>query len=253
MQNYYNICTFTNIFVLLRQFLGFVMVILAIETSSPICSAAILKDQMVLDARISTACSNHAVMLPTMVDELMHSHPHTTIQAIALAEGPGSYTGLRIGTSLAKGLAYGMGIPMVGIGTLRILAEQVIQTHSDLPQDALLCPMLDARRMEVYTALYDIHGQEISKVEAKIIDSTSYQDRLAKQPIFFFGDGAEKCKQVLQHPHAHFMDDIQLDARYMGGLAETKLAAGAKADVAYFCPFYLKDFVAAPSHIKGLK
>ena len=222
------------------------MKILAIETSTKVCSAAFLKDGEVIAFRINKEDGNHASLLPRFVDELTHEHPDFQIDAVALSEGPGSYTGLRIGTSLAKGLAYGKQVPLVTVPTLQILAAGV-------EGEGVRCPMIDARRMEVYTALFKEDGTPMSEVRAMVIDGKSFEKELEQGRVVFCGDGAEKCKGVIRHENAVFAEGIVPDARNMGRLAEAKLQKGETADLAYFEPFYLKEFVAAPSHVKGLR
>jgi tRNA threonylcarbamoyladenosine biosynthesis protein TsaB len=173
-----------------------------------------------------------------------------TIDAVALSQGPGSYTGLRIGASLAKGLCYGLNIPLIPVDTLQILCAAALAQQ--LPQDAVLCPMLDARRMEVYTSIYTRECARMRDIEAKIIDEHAFEAELAEQAICFFGNGAAKCKEVIQSPNAYFIDNVLPQAQYMGTLAEQLPQLDIK-QVAYYEPFYLKEFVAAPSHIKGLE
>ena len=174
------------------------------------------------------------------------------IDAVALSAGPGSYTGLRIGTSLCKGLAYGRNIPMVAVPTLDILTEALLEKTQEYA-GSLLCPMLDARRMEVYTALYESDGRQIRNVEAKVIDGESFADIAPDKQMVFFGNGAMKCGGVIRRENSKFVPDIVPLARAMWRLATERLQRGETVDIAYFEPFYLKDFVAAPSHVKGLK
>lgn len=195
--------------------------------------------------------ANHASLLPRFVDELLQESQGLSVDAIALSEGPGSYTGLRIGTSLAKGLAYGWNVPIVAVPTLSVLVAAAVQQAS-IAHDARLVPMLDARRMEVYTAVYDAEQHPLTDVEAKIIQADSFADWLGQSPVCFFGDGAAKCQTVIQHPNACFLCDILPDARWMQPIAQSLLDEGKTVDIAYFEPFYLKEFVAAPSHVKGL-
>jgi tRNA threonylcarbamoyladenosine biosynthesis protein TsaB len=175
-----------------------------------------------------------------------------SIDAVALSQGPGSYTGLRIGTSIAKGICYGMNIPLIPIDTLRILSAAV-QDFPMIERNSWLCPMIDARRMEVYTAFYHANTLErLNEIESKIIDNTAFEEHLGNHEIYLFGNGAAKCKEVILSPHAHFIDDIVPRAIYMGMLLENAPSLDAK-QMAYYEPFYLKEFVPAPSHIKGLK
>ena len=232
------------------------MTLLNIETSTSSCSAAISIDGVAVASRANLVNANHASELPVFVDQLLEEAKVNAWQldAVALSQGPGSYTGLRIGTSLAKGICYGLNIPLIPIDTLQVLCASA--TMHTIPEGALLCPMLDARRMEVYTALYELESnklQVVSTVESKIIDEQSFADELAKQPIYFLGNGAAKCREFITHPNAHFIDNIVPQAQYMGQLAEMQSNIQDVKQMAYYEPFYLKEFVAAPSHVKGLK
>lgn len=245
------------------------MIILNIETSTDACSAALTEDGkvMVLDGekmcRLEKEKSEHARQLALMVDNLLgrlqaarglaevsRKTRTTLVDAIAVSEGPGSYTGLRIGASLAKGLAYGMGIPLVAVPTLAILAEAAKESGKEYD---LIRPMLDARRMEVYTQLFNKEGKRLSDVEAKVVDETSFAEELAQQRVLLLGNGAEKCKSVLLSQNAQWADGVTVDAAYMGRLAEEKLQKEETVDVAYWTPFYLKEFEAKKSVVKGLK
>lgn len=229
------------------------MTILCIETSTSCCSAAICQDGVVLASRANLSGANHASELPVFIEQLLSEARANQwhIDAVALSQGPGSYTGLRIGTSVAKGLCYGMNIPLIPLDTLQILCATLL--HTTPVTSALLSPMLDARRMEVYTAMYDPTTlQPITQVVAKVIDEQSFAEELKDKHIYFFGNGAEKCQSVITSPNAHFIADIVPQAQYMGALAEHAALLDVK-QMAYFEPFYLKDFVPAPSHIKGLQ
>ena len=175
------------------------------------------------------------------------------LDAVAFSEGPGSYTGLRIGASTAKGICYGLNIPLIPINTLQILCNAVDNRYLIGGQNILLCPMIDARRMEVYTALYNPSTlQPLTDITAQVIDEHSFADQLKENKIYFFGNGAAKCQSVITSPNAVFIPDIVPQACYMGLLAERSTPLDVK-QMAYYEPFYLKEFVAAPSHIKGLK
>lgn len=162
-----------------------------------------------------------------------------------MSQGPGSYTGLRIGVSMAKGICYARGLKLIAVPTLELLCVPVLLYQEDLPEDALLCPMIDARRMEVYAALYDRALRPVRAIGADIVDESTYQDFLNERPVYFLGDGAEKCKTGITHPNAHFLPDVMPLARNMGPLAEKAFVLGRFEDVAYFEPFYLKEFVAS--------
>ena len=232
------------------------MTILCIETSTNICSAAVCVDGVPVDERISREGGNHAKLLPSFVEQLLRSaaEQHRSIEAVAVSAGPGSYTGLRIGTSTAKGLCYGLQVPLVAVPTLQILSAAAIAAHTVDP-DGILCPMLDARRMEVYTALYDSALKPLTEVRAVVVENEqSLSGRDAT--TYYFGDGAAKCAHLLPEPQWHYIADVVPEAKHMGVLAEKRLADGqgmTAAQMAYYEPFYLKEFVAAQSHVKGLK
>lgn len=232
------------------------MTILNIETSTTCCSAAITIDGKPVASVEQLANANHASQLPVFIQQLLHEANVNDwhLDAVALSQGPGSYTGLRIGASTAKGICYGWNIPLIPVDTLQVLCASV--PSGVLPDNALLCPMLDARRMEVYTALYQQQGTQlstISEVQAMIIDANAFAQTLAQQPVYFFGNGAAKCQSVITHPNAHFVDNVVPQAQCMGLLAEMQPNSLDVKQMAYYEPFYLKEFVAAPSHIKGLK
>ena len=232
------------------------MTILNIETSTTCCSAAITIDGKPVASVEQLANANHASQLPVFIQQLLHEANANGwhLDAVALSQGPGSYTGLRIGASTAKGICYGLNIPLIPVDTLQVLCASV--PSGMLPNNALLCPMLDARRMEVYTALYQQQGTQlstISEVQAMIIDADTFAQTLAHQPVYFFGNGAAKCQSVITHPNAHFVDNVVPQAQCMGLLAEMQPNSLDVKQMAYYEPFYLKEFVAAPSHIKGLK
>lgn len=234
------------------------MVILNIETSTSCCSTSISIDGVSVASRSNLEGANHASELPVFIEQLLSEAKRNDWQldAVALSQGPGSYTGLRIGASIAKGICYGLNIPLIPVDTLQVLCACAIQsTDQEWKKNAVLCPMIDARRMEVYTAMYQLNDlQRKGEVEAKIIDEQSFADTLAQQPMYFFGNGADKCRQVLTSGNAYFINGIVPDAQYMGQLAEQLTAQMLDIkQVAYYEPFYLKEFVAAPSHIKGLE
>ena len=221
--------------------------ILHIETSTSACSVAVSEDGQNVFTKEDLNGPSHAVLLGVFVDEALsfadsHAMP---IDAVAVSCGPGSYTGLRIGVSMAKGVCYGRNIPLIGLPTLKVQCVPVLLYHDELPDDALLCPMIDARRMEVYAAIYDRALKPVRDIAADIVDENSYTEFLDQHPVYFFGDGAEKCKGKITHPNAHFIDDIRPLAKMMVPLAEKAVAEKDFKDVAYFEPFYLKEFVAA--------
>ena len=189
----------------------------------------------------------HAEKLVVYIDEALAAAglKPTDLDAVCVSGGPGSYTGLRIGVSAAKGLCYGAGIPLLTVGSLESMAHWAkAGFDQDLKDIALLCPMIDARRMEVYSQVFDASLNEVAPVSATIVDEQSFASDLEKGSVAFFGDGAAKCKEVINHPNAVFLDGFNPSARGMIALAESKFAAKRFEDVAYFEPYYLKDFVA---------
>ena len=220
--------------------------ILYLETSSKVCSVAVTEDAHVIFEQADFEGPNHATRCGVFVEEALsfiesHAIP---LDAVAVSEGPGSYTGLRIGVSMAKGVAYGRGVPLVAVPTLELMCVPLLLYRDDIPEDALFVPMIDARRMEVYAAVYDRALKTLRSVGADIVDTGTYAQWLDLGPVYFFGDGAAKCKDVIIHPNAHFIDDIYPLAKHMYPLAARALSKNETVDVAYFEPFYLKDFVA---------
>ncbi len=219
--------------------------ILHIETSTNVCSVAVSEDGQCIFSKEDFNGPNHAVVLGSFVDEALsfadsHAIP---VDAVAVSSGPGSYTGLRIGVSMAKGICYGHGIKLLSVPTLKLMCVPILLREM-IEDAALLCPMLDARRMEVYAAIFDRSLREIRPTQADIVDENTYKVLLDRQPIYFFGNGAEKCKEVIRHPNARFLADIHPLAKWMMPFAEKKMMNGEYEDVAYFVPYYLKDFVA---------
>lgn len=222
--------------------------ILHIETSAKNCSVALSQDGRLLFHKVDTAGSSHSVQLGLFVDEAlsMAERVGQRLHAVAVSSGPGSYTGLRIGVSMAKGLCYGLNIPLLSVPTLDLLADEVRRTKQ-LPANALICPLVDARRMEVYTALYDAEGTMLHPVSAVVVDENTFARDLETHPIWFVGDGAEKCRSIIGGENADFDGQIVPLASSMLPLAEKKYQEQTFEDVAYFEPFYLKDFVATVS------
>lgn len=219
--------------------------ILHIETSTTVCSVAISQDAHNIFVKEDFNGPSHNVLLGVFIDEALSFVDSCGIplDAVSVSCGPGSYTGLRIGVSMAKGICYGRDLPLIGIPTLEVLSVPVLLYH-EMPDDALLCPMIDARRMEVYAAVYDRALNIKRDISADIVDETTYQEFLEKQQVYFFGNGAAKCKEQIRHPNARFIDDINPLAKMMSPLAEKAFADKSFKDVAYFEPFYLKEFIA---------
>ena len=219
--------------------------ILHIETSTVVCSVAVSEDSQVIFEQQDHSGPNHAERLGTMVDEALSFTDNHAIpfDAVAVSCGPGSYTGLRIGVSMAKGICYGRDLKLIGVPTLELLCVPILLR--EIPEeDALLCPMLDARRMEVYAGIYDRALKPVREIRADIVTVDTYQDYLNQHPVYFFGNGAAKCMETINHPNAHLIEGIEPLAKWMQPLAERRLLNGQTEDVAYFVPYYLKDFVA---------
>ncbi len=225
--------------------------ILNIETSTEVCSVSLAQNGRTLFIRESTEGFNHSGSLTVFIEELfkVNNIQAKSIDAVAVSKGPGSYTGLRIGVSVAKGLCYGLGIPLISVSSLEILgiytamhSEKFHQNKNGKP--LLFCPMIDARRMEVYTALYNAKGEEIRPVSAEIIDENFLKELFDTNHILFFGNGAEKCKNMINHQNAVFAGPFNTSSEFMAILTQEKFSKKQFEDVAYFEPFYLKNFVA---------
>jgi tRNA threonylcarbamoyladenosine biosynthesis protein TsaB len=219
--------------------------ILHIDTSTDVCSVAVSEDSHVIFEQEDHTGPNHAERLGTFVDEALSFTDNHAIpfDAVAVSGGPGSYTGLRIGVSMAKGICYALQLKLVSVPTLQLLCVPVLLREM-VEDDALLCPMIDARRMEVYAAVFDRALNEIRPTGADIVDADTYREWLDRRPVYFFGNGAAKCMETIHHPNARFIDGIEPLAKWMQPLAERRLLNGEVEDTAYYVPFYLKDFVA---------
>ena len=219
--------------------------ILHIETSTDVCSVAVSEDSQVIFQQDDHSGPNHAERLGTMVDEALSFTDNHAIpfDAVAVSCGPGSYTGLRIGVSMAKGICYGRDLKLIAVPTLELLCVPVLLR--EIPEDdALLCPMLDARRMEVYAGIYTRALKAVREIGADVVTAETYKEYLDEHPMYFFGNGAKKCMDTIHHPNAHLIEGIEPLAKWMQPLAERRLLNGQTEDVAYFVPYYLKDFVA---------
>ncbi|MCR4921275.1 MAG: tRNA (adenosine(37)-N6)-threonylcarbamoyltransferase complex dimerization subunit type 1 TsaB [Bacteroidaceae bacterium] len=218
--------------------------ILHIETSTSVCSVALSQDGAVLCHSEDMEGPSHAVSCGKFVQEaLSFAESHAIpLDAVAVSRGPGSYTGLRIGASMAKGVCYGRRVPLIALPTLEVLCVPVLLYRDDMPDEALLVPMIDARRMEVYSAVYDRALREVRPIAADVVDETTYLPYLERGPVCFFGNGAAKCRETIRHPNALFLPDIHPLARHMCPLAERAVAREEYEDVAYFEPSYLKEY-----------
>lgn len=222
--------------------------ILHIDTSTEACSVAVSQDGQVIFNKEELEGPAHSQLIGGMVDEALSFTDNHAIpfDAVAISSGPGSYTGLRIGVSMAKGVCYARDLHLLSIPTLELMCVPVL-LHEELPDDALLCPMIDARRMEVYTALFTRSLSHVTDTQAVEVSSTSFVTQLEQHPVYFFGNGATKCKKIIAHPNARFIDGVKPVAKWMAPLAEKAHARGEFQDVAYFEPFYLKEFIATKS------
>jgi tRNA threonylcarbamoyladenosine biosynthesis protein TsaB len=225
--------------------------ILCIETATERCSVAVMSSDRVLAVTENNEGNKHASHLTLLIEEALQQAGVSLQQldAIGVSKGPGSYTGLRVGVSTAKGLCYALNKPLIGIPTLQSLAAvgqhqmtELLGTH--ISGNGILLPMLDARRMEVYCAGYDLAGNEVVATEAKIIDETAFANELHNGPVYFMGNGAAKCKAVISHPNAFFIDDVHCSALGMQAYVHKAFENRQFENVAYFEPYYLKDFVA---------
>ena len=220
--------------------------ILHIETSTDVCSVAVSQDGACIFNEEDHSGPNHAVKSGVFIDEALsfidsHLIP---LDAVAVSQGPGSYTGLRIGTSTAKGICYGRNVKLISIPTLQLLCVPILLRETIVEEEALLCPMIDARRMEVYAQVLDRSLHEVRPVQADVVDGDTYKPYLDQHPVYFFGNGAAKCMETIHHPNAHLIEGVEPLAKWMFPLAEKRFLNGQFEDVAYFTPFYLKDFVA---------
>lgn len=232
--------------------------ILHIETAARICSVALANNGSFLCIRESSAPNSHSSQVTLFIEEVFREAgvPLTSVDAVAVSMGPGSYTGLRIGVAAAKGLCYALDRPLIAVETLRAMAYGMSLTPSPSPggRGEYICPMLDAKRMEVYCAIYDRNLEEIMPVEAVIVNEDSFAEYLAKGLVIFGGEGAEKCREVLEHhPNARFISGFETSAKFMVPLAAERFTAGRFENLAYFEPFYLKEFVAGKPRVKGLR
>jgi len=240
--------------------------ILCLETATENCSVALFRDEHLLGIRESSARNVHSSVLTLFIEEITREAgiPLTALDAVAISMGPGSYTGLRIGVATAKGLCYALDKPMIAVSTLQAMAAGILgeltkknSVSADLSAPAsrlLICPMIDARRMEVYCALYDDQCREVEAVRAEIIDPDSFGPILGRGRVVFGGEGAHKCKPALEgHPNALFLDHFSASAQFLIHLATAKFNNLEFENLAYFEPFYLKDFIAGKPSVKGLR
>jgi tRNA threonylcarbamoyladenosine biosynthesis protein TsaB len=222
--------------------------IICLETATNLCSVALCDSAGVISLKESNESKSHASMLTVFIEEILKENGIRAgdVEAIAVSKGPGSYTGLRIGVSVAKGIAYAASIPLIGIETTLsmfwgISGSRMKSQETDM--NTLFCPMLDARRMEVYYTIYDAAGKTIKDISAEIITEDSFSNIPESQKIIFFGDGSAKCKEVVNRTNIHFADDFRISASHMHRPVIQAFNKRHFEDVAYFEPFYLKDFI----------
>jgi tRNA threonylcarbamoyladenosine biosynthesis protein TsaB len=230
------------------------MNVLLIETATQICSVVLATDGKVMSRRESDTPNAHSTCLSVFIDEVL-KESHLTprdLGAVCVSAGPGSYTGLRIGVSTAKGFCYALGIPLLSVPTLLSMAALYYRQHPDY--HGLVCPMIDARRMECYTMIVDSQMNILRETSADVIEQGCFDEWLERGEVTFIGDGAEKTREILGiNINAHFNNKFRLSAEGMLELSEAHLREGKTEDVAYFEPFYLKDFVAKKSVVHGLR
>lgn len=222
--------------------------ILQIETATTCCSVALSENGVVLAFKEENERNIHASKITLFIEDVMlkMGKKFSDLDAVAISKGPGSYTGLRIGVSTAKGLCYALDIPLIAVSTLESMTSHIIDSGNFEERNTLFCPMIDARRLEVFTALYDMNLNIVEEVNAKILDENSYEKYLESHNIVFFGDGSDKCKSFFErHENALF---VKLDnsAIQLTRLALSKFNAGKTENVAYFEPYYLKEYLIKP-------
>jgi len=231
--------------------------ILNIETSTQVCSVSLSVDGKTIGIQESHTKNSHAEQITIFIQQVISKagYGFQDLDAVAVSKGPGSYTGLRIGVSTAKGLCYALDKPLIAISTLEAMALGMNERIADKDlNNTLFCPMIDARRMEVYCAMFDSNIKMVREIKAEIIDENSFANELKTNTLIFGGDGAPKCKEVLSKSQKTiFLDDFLPSSRFMSQLAEQKFNDNNFEDVAYFEPFYLKDFVAGIPRVKGLR
>lgn len=225
--------------------------ILQIETATTVCSVALSENGSVLAYKEVEQRNVHAEVITVFIDGILKEagKQYQDLKAIAVSSGPGSYTGLRIGISVAKGLCFALDIPLIALETLEAMTDGLIAQNS-FNSDVLLCPMIDARRMEVFTAVFDGNGNRIKPTSAEIIDESSFTDLLQTNKMIFFGDGAVKCSEALgENPNVQIISGFLNSARYLTKRVTEKYLANDFEDIAYFEPYYLKDFIAGKKSV----
>ncbi|MBN2773225.1 MAG: tRNA (adenosine(37)-N6)-threonylcarbamoyltransferase complex dimerization subunit type 1 TsaB [Prolixibacteraceae bacterium] len=224
--------------------------ILLLESSTEVCSVALAKDGQLVDLEENREGLNHSELLTSFVETIFirNNISASRLDAVAVSKGPGSYTGLRIGVSAAKGLCYAAGLPLIAISTLESMAKYLINHPEEfqlkVDECTLFCPMIDARRMEVYYSVYSHKGEIKEPVTAKVVTEDTFRDMLNEYKLVLYGNGAQKCKDIIVDKNAVFSEPQKASARFMAEIAEVYFKKQKFEDVAYFEPFYLKDFIA---------
>lgn len=230
--------------------------ILCLETATPVCSVALNDGCCTIALRETERQNAHSEKITNFIREVMEvaKIDYKQLDAVAVSQGPGSYTGLRIGVSTAKGICYAADLPLMAIDTLEAMANGMkMKLGSQIADNDLLIPMIDARRMEVYTSVFDAQLNRINDTAALVIDEHSFEDLCCDHHLWLFGDGAPKLSKLFEnHPNISIVEGFRPSAAYMLPLAEKALREQKFVDVAYFEPFYLKDFIAGKPHVKGL-
>ena len=231
--------------------------ILCLETATPVCSVALNENCCTIAMRETEGQNAHSEKITNFIREVMEvaNIGYSQLDAVAVSKGPGSYTGLRIGVSTAKGICYAADLPLMAIDTLEAMAYGMkAKLGSQITDNDLLIPMIDARRMEVYAAVFDANLHKINDTAALVIDENSFEDLQKEHRLWLFGDGAPKLKKVFENqPNISIIDGFKPSATYMLPLVDKALKEKDFVDVAYFEPFYLKDFVAGKPHVRGLE
>jgi tRNA threonylcarbamoyladenosine biosynthesis protein TsaB len=215
--------------------------LLNIDTATESGSIALSRDEKIAMVMINEDQKDHAAWIHNAIDEMMTQSGHSLkeLDAVAVTAGPGSYTGLRVGMSTAKGLCYALHIPLITESTLKMMAHAALEATQE--KNVLLCPMIDARRMEVFTAVYDANLTEVMKPQPMILNEQSFADIVQQSKVIFFGSGSHKFRNIMQDAHASF-EDVRYNASHLAGLAETSFKAGNFTNLAYAEPVYLKEF-----------
>lgn len=230
--------------------------ILCLETATPVCSVALNESCCTIGLRETEGQNAHSEKITNFIREVMETAKidYRQLDAVAVSKGPGSYTGLRIGVSTAKGICYAADLPLMAIDTLEAMAHGMkAKLGSQIAENDMLIPMIDARRMEVYAAIFDANLNKIKDTEAVVMDENSFADLRKDHRLWLFGDGAPKLSKLFENQqNVCIIDGFKPSAAYMRPLAEKALKERQFVDVAYFEPFYLKDFIAGKPHVKGL-